>query len=69
MAETYKHSYKSGEILMTSLSVYDTGYQRCEAGYQWGPGVRDHYCIHHILSGTGYYTVGEKTWKHLMYGQ
>ena len=63
MAETYKHSYKSGEILMTSLSVYNTGYQRCEAGYQWGPGVRDHYCIHHILSGTGYYTVGEKTWK------
>ena len=45
MAETYKHSYKSGEILMTSLSVYNTGYQRCEAGYQWGPGVRDHYCI------------------------
>ena len=63
MAETYKHSYKSGEILMTSLSVYNTGYQRCEAGYQWGPGVRDHYCIHHILSGIGYYTVGEKTWK------
>ena len=63
MAETYKHSYKSGEILMTSLSVYNTGYQRCEAGYQWGPGVRDHYCIHHILSGAGYYTVGEKTWK------
>ena len=56
MAETYKHSYKSGEILMTSLSVYNTGYQRCEAGYQWGPGVRDHYCIHHILSGAGYYT-------------
>ncbi len=24
MAETYKHSYKSGEILMTSLSVYNT---------------------------------------------
>ena len=63
MTETYKHSDKSGEILMTSLSVYNTGYQRCEAGYQWGPGVRDHYCIHHILSGTGYYTVGEKTWK------
>ena len=63
MAETYKHSYKSGEILMTSLSVYNTGYQMCEAGYQWGPGVRDHYCIHHILSGAGYYTVGEKTWK------
>lgn len=23
-----------------------------------GPGIRDHYCIHYILSGSGYYTVG-----------
>ena len=27
--------------------------------YQWGPGVRDHYCIHHILSGRGYYSAGD----------
>ncbi len=32
MTETYKHSYKSGEILMTSLFCIYTGYQRCEAG-------------------------------------
>lgn len=59
--ETYKLSYKVGEKQLSSLSVYNVGYQKCEPGYQWGPGVRDHYCIHHILSGSGYYTSGDIT--------
>ena len=58
MADSYKHSYKVGENLLTSLSVYNVGYQKCEPGYQWGPGIRDHYCIHYIISGSGYYTSG-----------
>ncbi len=59
MSETYKHSYKVGENLLNSLAVYNVGYQKCEPEYQWGPGVRDHYCIHHILSGNGYYLSGD----------
>ena len=59
MQDTYKHSYKMGENLLNSLSVYNVGYQKCEPEYQWGPGVRDHYCIHHILSGSGYYSNGK----------
>ena len=59
VADSYKHSYKVGENLLNSLSVYNVGYQKCEPEYQWGPGVRDHYCIHYILSGSGYYTVGK----------
>ena len=51
MEASYKHSYKTGENLLNSLSVYNVGYQKCDPEYQWGPGVRDHYCIHHILSG------------------
>lgn len=58
MTSPYKHSYKVGENLLNSLSVYNVGYQKCEPGYEWGPGVRDHYCIHHILSGKGYYEAG-----------
>lgn len=57
MDGTYKHSYKVGDNLLTSLSVYNVGYQKCEPGYEWGPGIRDHYCIHHIISGSGYYVV------------
>ena len=59
MQDTYKHSYKIGENLLNSLSVYNVGYQKCEPEYQWGPGVRDHYCIHHILSGSGCYSTGK----------
>lgn len=58
--DTYKHSYKVGDNPLSSLSVYNVGYQKCEPGYQWGPGVRDHYCIHHILSGIGYYVSGQE---------
>ncbi|CUX47986.1 AraC family transcriptional regulator [Clostridium sp. C105KSO13] len=67
MEDVYKHSYKAGENLMTSLSVYNVGHQKCEPGYQWGPGVRNHYCIHHIISGRGYYIVNGKTY-HLFAG-
>ncbi len=57
MKGTYKYSYKAGENLPNALSVYNVGHQKCEPGYQWGPGVRNHYCIHHIISGNGYYEV------------
>lgn len=63
MEETYKYSYKVGESLMTSLSVFNVGYQRCAPCYQWGPGIRNHYCIHHIISGKGYYTVAGYTYS------
>ena len=58
---TYKYSYKVGESLLTSLSVYNVGHQKCGPGYQWGPGIRNHYCIHHIISGHGYYSVNGET--------
>ncbi len=61
MSDTYKHSYKAENDLLNSLSVYNVGYQKCEPGYQWGPGVRDHYCIHYILSGSGYYSAGGRS--------
>ncbi len=61
MSDSYKYSYKIGEDFLNSLSVYNVGYQKCEPEYQWGPGVRDHYCIHHILSGGGRYTMGKVT--------
>ena len=67
MEASYKHSYKTGENLLNSLSVYNVGYQKCDPEYQWGPGVRDHYCIHHILSGSGCFCTGTVS-KHLEEG-
>ena len=63
MKGTYKYSYKAGDKLLNSLSVYNVGNQKCEPGYQWGPGVRNHYCIHYVISGSGYYEVNGATWK------
>lgn len=55
MDGSYKYSYKIGETETTALSVYNVGYQQCGPDGGWGPGVRDHYLIHHILSGRGVY--------------
>ena len=50
MSENYKNSYKATDKELVSLSVYNVGCQRCDPGYQWGPGIRDHYLIHYIIS-------------------
>lgn len=63
MKDSYKYSYKVGGKLLTSLSVYNVGYQKCEPFYQWGPGIRNHFCIHHILSGCGTYSVNGNTYR------
>ena len=58
MYEKYKNSYKVTEKELVSLSVYNVGFQRCDSLYQWGPGIRDHYLIHYIISGKGFYKIG-----------
>lgn len=63
MEETYKYSFKAEKKRLSSLSVYNAGHQQCGPGYQWGPGVRNHYCIHYVISGDGYYEVKGKTMK------
>lgn len=49
----YKESNKVEQKSLVSLSVYNVGQQKCPPSYQWGPGVRDHYLIHYIVSGKG----------------
>ena len=61
MNDQYKNSYKADAKDLVSLSVYNVGCQRCDSGYQWGPGIRDHYLIHYIISGQGSYTLNRKT--------
>lgn len=59
---SYKYSFKM-ERRAASLYVQNTGRQQCEPGYRWGPGVRDHYLIHHVLSGRGFLEAGEKRYR------
>lgn len=60
MTADFKNSFKVPDKELTSLSVYNVGYQKCTPGYQWGPGIRDHFLIHHVISGTGYYKYGQQ---------
>lgn len=59
----YKNSYKATRKELVSLSVYNVGYQKCDSLHQWGPGVRDHYLIHYIIAGCGYYKLKNKTYE------
>ena len=52
---TDRHSFKSDQTDALSLSVYNVGYEKCQGLHSWGSGVRDHYLIHHIISGKGVY--------------
>lgn len=63
MIKNYKNSYKVTEKELVSLSVYNVGFQKCDPLYQWGPGIRDHYLIHYIISGKGFYQVGGRRYE------
>ena len=62
MNKNYKNSYKVTEKELVSLSVYNVGFQKCDPLHQWGPGIRDHYLIHYIICGHGFYQVGGQTY-------
>ena len=49
----FKHSFKTSRQETLPLLVYNVGFQKCPPLYGWGPGVRDHYLIHYVVSGRG----------------
>lgn len=55
-AGVFKHSYKTKTRESLPIAIYNSGVQRCEPGYAWGPGLRDHFLIHHVISGSGIFT-------------
>lgn len=58
---TDKHSFRAEQTDTVSLAVYNVGYEKCAGLHKWGIGVRDHYLIHHIISGKGEYHIGKST--------
>jgi AraC-like DNA-binding protein len=47
----------------TDLNVYRCGFEECIPEHSWGPGVRDHYNVHVILSGKGCFIVNGKPYN------
>lgn len=61
MTQDFKHSYKAAQKAELSLVVYNVGFQKCPSSYGWGPGVRDHYLLHYVVSGSGVYETEGRT--------
>lgn len=47
----------------TDLKVYRCGIEECKPEYTWGPGIRDHFIVHCILSGAGSFSDGSSVWE------
>ena len=45
---------------MNGIRPVDAGRQDCHDLHSWGPGVRQCYIIHYIISGKGTFTCGKK---------
>lgn len=58
MLEKYYISKKDN----TDLNIYRCGFEECAPDHAWGPGVRDHYSVHVILSGKGFFTLNGQTY-------
>lgn len=58
-----KHSFISAQSENAPLFVYNVGYEKCAPLHKWGLGVRDHYIIHHIVSGKGIYFANGKEYE------
>ena len=58
MSNENKQSYKQNYTDNVELSIFNCGRESCQPGHTWGPGVRDHYLIHLVVSGKGVYQVG-----------
>lgn len=67
MTNPYKESYKQEIVDNVSLAIFNCGLQSCTPEHSWGPGVRDHFLIHFVVSGKGQYTCNDKTY-HLKAG-
>lgn len=60
--DSFKHSFKDTLKEDLGLAVYNTGYQKCTAGYAWGPALRDHYLVHVVSGGRGTFTCAGHTY-------
>lgn len=57
MPDNFKNKYDSDSF---SLSVCNIGREKCKNTHSWGPGIRDHYIIHYVISGKGKFIVNQK---------
>jgi len=55
--------YAKSSLLSSDLYPMQYGIQECEAGYSFGPAVRNFYLIHYVYSGKGELHINKKIYK------
>ena len=63
MAEIYKQSFKQDYSDHVEMAIFNCGREHCAPLHSWGPAVRDHYLIHLVVGGHGFYRVGEQEYS------
>ncbi len=53
----FKYSNKTKTGKVSRLPYITAEFSSVCPGYTWGPGLRDHFLIHHVISGKGVFTV------------
>ncbi len=51
-SDSYR-SYCPNIILSHELTIGDVGYEQCNPKHRWGPGMRNFWIFHYVLSGKG----------------
>lgn len=63
MEENKRIFYVEDKEESLSVRVYNVGYEKCNSSHKWGPGIRDFFLMHYIVSGKGRYYVDDKVYE------
>lgn len=55
--------FSNSNLLNTDLNMYHCGMEDCSHGHFFGPAIRDHFLIHYIVSGKGFFQVADKIYE------
>lgn len=58
--EIYNINKNKKASINSDMIFYYSGYEECERGHSWGPGIRDHYIIHYVLDGEGIFRINDE---------
>lgn len=61
--ERYSYNFKDTLKENAGLSVYNTGYEKCDSAHSWGPALRDHYLIHYVSAGCGSFLCNKQSYN------
>lgn len=59
---THDVTLKAEHLNNFDMNLYHFGEEDCLSAHHYGPAIRDHYLIHYVISGKGFFSRGEQKW-------